>query len=75
MPFKIRHEQLGGHTHCTWFHRSQDNDTWQNCGTIVVSVSHFFELQRTMRDGFEFEETKRETVIKQRHRFSFVTRE
>lgn len=59
MIFKIRYEELGGHTHCRLFAAKQPNMTWACCGDFIVRNEEFDDLRLAM-SGVSFVEKRAE---------------
>lgn len=61
MVFKIRHERLGDHIHCTLFCAKQRNMTYANCGNFCIDADDLPALKQAM-SRVEFEERKGEAA-------------
>lgn len=43
--YKLRHEKLGGHYHCSLFSRRRGTATWAKCGDIVLSAEEWVSFK------------------------------
>lgn len=48
MVFKIMYTPTYGHVYCTLFVAPAPNQTWANCGKVVVRRDEFEDMQRCM---------------------------
>lgn len=51
--FKLRYEELGGHTHCSLFSALRPDATYAKCGDFVIRNEEFVALRQAL-SGVEF---------------------